>query len=459
MFATLRRLVHILREPVLAETRANLARSWARLPEDLRGAQQMLGRAGNGCGATIGLMPRCDFACRGCYLGAEANRVPAAPLDTVKAQMGTLRPALGNAGNLQFTDGEVTLRPVSELIELLQHARRLGLIPMLMTHGDSFRRRPGLLDRLMVEGGLTELSIHIDVTQRGRLGPDYRRAGREEELTPLREEFAAMIRGATRRTGLPLRVATTMTVTGENLAGVPSVVRWVMRNADAFRMISFQPVAAVGRTEGDLETVAVEPLWARIAEGLYGSTEEVERARRGQMWIGHPACNRYLAGMVLSSDGRTPAFHAVRQAGDALDEQIVDGFLRRFGGFSFRLDSGLERIVRCVSVAARDPAFMLPGTLRWIRHWLRRLDPAHPGRLALRLACGQARLRSLVIVSHHFMTAAEAATPPGQDRLALCVFRVPVGERLVPMCTVNAGGIRDAYYEELRSGLGRDIPS
>ena len=38
---------------------------------------------------------------------------------------------------------------------------------MLMTHGDSFRRRDGLLKRLVVEGGLTEISIRVDTTQRG----------------------------------------------------------------------------------------------------------------------------------------------------------------------------------------------------------------------------------------------------------------------------------------------------
>ena len=132
----------------------------------MRVPQQMFGRQGNGCGATIGAMPRCDFACRGCYLNDEANRVPAEPVDAIKAQMRLLRPVLGHAGNIQITDGEVTLRPVEEVVELLRYARSLDLIPMLMTHGDSFRRRSGLLERLMVEGGLTEVSIHIDTTQR-----------------------------------------------------------------------------------------------------------------------------------------------------------------------------------------------------------------------------------------------------------------------------------------------------
>ncbi len=69
-----------------------------------------------------------------------------------------------------------------------------------MTHGDTFRRRPGFLERLMREGGLTEVSIHVDITQRGRLG--YKDTANEATLMPLREEFAAMIRSARRQRGL-----------------------------------------------------------------------------------------------------------------------------------------------------------------------------------------------------------------------------------------------------------------
>ena len=95
---------------------------------------------------------------------------------------------------MQITDGEVTLRPVEELIEILRYARSIGIVPMVMTHGDNFRRQPGLLERLMSEGHLTEVSIHIDITQRGRDG--YRAPKSELELMPLRDEFAAMIRDA-----------------------------------------------------------------------------------------------------------------------------------------------------------------------------------------------------------------------------------------------------------------------
>ena len=446
-------LLQILREPVLADTRRNLARSWARVPSALQGPRQMLGRGGNGCGATIGLLPRCDFACVGCYLGADANRTPPAPLEEIKAQLRVLRPTLGNAGNLQITDGEATLRPVEDLIELLRYARSLNLIPMLMTHGDSFRRRPDLLEQLVREGGLVELSIHIDTTQRGRLGPEYRNARSEEELMPLRDEFVALVREVERRTGRKLRVATTMTVTADNLAGVPAVMRWLSGTTDAFRLISFQPIAQVGRTEPGLGgAVSPEALWARVAEGLYGIADAEEGRQileRGYVHLGHPDCTRYLPGMVVR-DGSGPArFHPVRLDGDATSMRFFDGFLDRFGGVSFRLDAPLERLARMLGLAWQAPRFVLGNLGPFLLHWLRRGDTRHPIRFAIRLVTGRARLQPLVIVSHHFMSRAETETPLGRERLDLCVFHVPIDGRLMPMCQVNTGGARDAVYAQL----------
>lgn len=448
-------LLDILREPILAETRANLARSRARVPVALLGPRQMLGRGGNGCGATMGAMPRCDFACRSCYLGEDANRTPPASVEAIKAQMRALQPTLGNGGNLQLTDGEVTLRPVEELLDLLRYAQKLRLIPMLMTHGDTFRRRPGLLERLMLEGGLAELSIHIDVTQRGRLGERHRRARTEEELLPLRKEFVTLIRGVTRRTGRPLRVATTMTVTRDNLKGVPAVMRWLEDNTDVFRLISFQPVAQVGRTQRQLGgTVSVEALWSAIAEGLLGRADERAILEEGQMFLGHPACSRYLPGFVLR-DGRRTAYHPLRLESDPIRTRYVDGFLDRFGGVTFRLDGPLERLTRVIALAIREPRFVLSGVVPFLRHWCGLLGPGEPLRTAWRILSGRASITPLVIVSHHFMSRAQIETPLGQERLDLCVFHVPVNGTLVPMCQVNAMGERERYYEILKTSLRR----
>ncbi len=451
MWKTLRTAYRILREPVLPESRELLRASWESLPGPYRTPQQMFGRQGNCCGATIGAMPRCDFACRGCYLGEEANHVPEESVDAIKAQMRALRPLLGNGGNLQLTDGEVTLRPEEELRELLLYADRLGLVPMLMTHGDSFRRRPGLLERLMEQGGLREISIHVDTTMRGRKG--YQNATREEELHPLREEFAAIIRDARRKTGRPLVAATTMTVTRDNLGGVADAVRCVSRNADAFKMISFQPIAQVGRTEEGLGGgVGVEELWQEAARGLAGPARDVGFLLKGQMWLGHPACNRYVHGFMLARGEGEPVFHPLRLEGEARDERAVEGYLRRFGGGSFRRDTPFEARTRLAAMLVRAPLFWAGEVLPYFWGQLERMAPERPFALLKEFARGEARVHHFNIVSHHFMSREEIQSPLGRERLDMCVFRLPVGGQLVSMCEVNALGTRDRYYEEIRAG-------
>lgn len=444
----LRSLLEAFWIPVSPQTRHALARAWARVPDQWRTARQLLGRQYAGCGATIGAMPRCDFACRGCYLGEAANQVPAASLDEVKEQLGRIRAWLGEGGNVQLTDGELTLRPEGELIALIRHARTLGLVPMLMTHGDAFRRRSGLLERLMIEGGLTEVSIHIDTTQRGRRG--YREARREDELGPLRDEFATLIRRARRLTGRRLEVATTITVTRDNLEGVPAIVRWLMANADAFKMASFQPVAPVGRTEAGLVGVSAEELWTAIAEGLYGDARAVARLAAHEGWLGHPACSRFVQGLVVRQPGAPVSFHPLFHPDVPSDHAVVDAWLARFGGLTLRLDTPLRALARLAGVLAAAPRFLLGQIVPFLLRWPARLDPLHPWRLMARWLCGRARIDYLNIVSHHFMGRTELSTAVGQERLALCVFKAPVGDRLVSMCELNALGLRDRYYDELR---------
>lgn len=450
MLSGLARFARIVRQPVFPESRALLRRSWASVPAQHRTRHQMYGRQGNPCGATIGAMPRCDFACRGCYLGEGANHVPAQPVDEIKRQMRTLRGVLGNNGNLQLTDGEVTLRDEGELVELLRYADEIGLVPMLMTHGDTFRRKPGLLERLMERGGLREISIHVDTTMRGRTGA-YKNARTEVELNPLRDEFADMIRAARKVTGRPLVAATTMTVTADNLEGVPDAVCGSIRNADAFKMISFQPAAQVGRTANGLgDKVDVEELWGRIADGLSGPGSDRQALLRGQMWLGHPACNRYVHGFALTQNGAPPTFNPLRVQGDAIDEATIEGYLARFGGASFRRDTPAEARARLAALFLRSPAFWFGRVGPYFWHQAEKMAPGEPGRLALRLLRGRARIHHFNIVSHHFMSRAQIETPLGRERLKMCVFLVPVGEKLVSMCEVNALGVREAHYEGIQ---------
>jgi MoaA/NifB/PqqE/SkfB family radical SAM enzyme len=439
-----KRAAELFWDPVTTEKRRLLAERWAGLEPNLRLPGQGLGQQATGCGATVGIQPRCDFACTGCYLGPEANAIPALTTASILRQLDELRRFLGPKSNVQITDGEVTLRPVDELIEILRYARTLGVIPMVMTHGDNLRRRAGLLERLMTEGGLTEISVHVDITQRGRHSSRCPKS--ELELMPLRDEFAAMIREARRRTGQPLRAAMTLTVTQENLPQIADVVRWVVRNRDAFGLVSFQPLAQVGRTRKDLRGVTPAELWREIGRGTADFGLHLRGA--GPLGFGHPECTRFVPLLVLERPGEAPRlFQALRDVPED-GEVMREFFARGLGGVAFRDDLPIEKAARFLGMVRTAPRWMLGRAQRWVDGRLRSEASISLPRLLLDLLRNRLRLDGLTLTSHHFMSAEELWTSAGQERLGACVFRVPYEGGMVPMCRMNAEGIRERFYGE-----------
>jgi radical SAM family protein len=442
------RAARLFRDPATAEKRQLLAERWEALDPALRLPGQGLGQQATGCGATVGVQPRCDFSCTGCYLGAEANDVPALPTAAVLRQLDELRRYLGPKSNVQITDGEVTLRPVEELIEILRYARAIGVVPMVMTHGDHFRRQPGLLERLMIDGGLTEVSIHVDITQRGRVG--YRLPKSELELMPLRDEFAFLIRGARARTGRPLRAAMTLTVAQENLPQIADVVRWLVRNRDAFGLVSFQPLAQVGRTRKDQRGATADELWREIARGT--ADFGLELRETGPLHFGHPECTRFVPLLALERPGEEPRlFQVIRDEPEDLNV-LRDLFAHGLGGAAFRDDLPIEKVARLLGMLRTAPGWLLGRARRWLNDRLRHEAGISLPRLLLEILSGRLRLDVLTLTSHHFMSREETRTDLGQERLAACVFRVPYEGEMVPMCRMNADGGRERFYAEILAG-------
>ncbi len=411
----------------LVASRRALAETWSGLPPTLRVPTQFLGRQYVGCGATIGAMPRCDFQCDGCYLTRDANGAQPLSVTAIEAQLDRLRAWLGPGGNVQLTDGELTLRAEEELLSFIRYARQIGLVPMLMTHGESFRRDPGLFERL-VRGGLSEVSFHIDTTMRGRRD-SYASAATEADLDGLRTEFADLIRATRRRTGRRIEAASTVTVSRANITDIPNIVRWFLANADAFKMVSFQPVAAVGRTNSSMVGVTTEELWDRIAEGVRDPD-----IVRGLGYLGDPDCSRFVQGLVNTTDHR---FIPLYDRNCRNDMRILDALLTRVGGQSFRRDNWSRALRRALGILSAHGLFLVSSAL-----------PALIKRL---WALGTLRPYYFCIVSHHFMNAAELATTRGRERLDHCVFRVPIDGRLEPMCAVNALGQRAQIYAQSRT--------
>jgi hypothetical protein len=435
----------LLLDPATAEKRAILAERWAGLDPAQRLPGQGLGQKATGCGATIGIQPRCDFACTGCYLGREANQIPALPTAAVLRQIDELRRWLGPKSNVQITDGEVTLRPTEELTEILRYARSIGVVPMVMTHGDSFRRRPGLLERLMTEGGLTEVSIHVDITQRGRDG--YKAPKSELELMPLRDELAGMVREARRRTGRPLRAAMTLTVTQDNLPQIADVVRWLVRNRDTFGLASFQPLAQVGRTRRSQRGVTATDLWTEVSRATADFGLPLDGT--GPMHFGHTECTRFVPLLALERPGEAPRlFRAIRDEPEDV-EVMREFFELGLGGVAFRDDGALEKTARFLGMVRTAPGWMLGRVPRWIDGRCRAEAGTTLSRFLLDGLLRRLRIDGLTLTSHHFMSPAEVRTPLGQERLAACVFRLPYKGEMVPMCRMNADGVRERFYVEI----------
>jgi len=425
--------LHAFVHPFDEEERSAASAAWARLPESCRTADQSLGRWGAGCAATWGVMERCDFACTACYLSRGANQAPPLPFAEVRRQLETMREHLGPGGRVQITAGEVTLLPCGELIRILRHARDLRLVPMVMTHGQTFLREPRYLERLVVEGGLDRLAIHVDSTQRGRDGGDPRT---ERELMGVRDAMADLVRQTRKKTKRRLFAAHTVTVTRDNLPELPDIVRWTAKNADVFRMLGLQPLAQVGRTREEQRPAAV---WDAVCQGLG------RQIRPRTFTFGHPECNEFALVWLCGKNNRDVV--EVRRAGSRLDRRFMERWIQ--GGLRGWTSAGEPRSIALARLAgrfARDPGMLLSmglfGFARLISDWRLLKRP-----------------RPFAVSVHHFMDADQLDTPQGRERLAACVFKVPLDGRMVSMCEFNGGGLRGKSVADLAARRLHDDPA
>ena len=106
------------------------------------------------------------------------------------------------------------------------------------------------------------------------------------------------------KTGRPLRAATTLTVTQNNLPEIADVVRWVVHNRDAFGLVSFQPLAQVGRTRRKERGVTVTDLWREV--GRATADFGLDLAGTGPLSFGHTECTRIVPLLVVRRRGEEP---------------------------------------------------------------------------------------------------------------------------------------------------------
>ncbi len=443
------------RYPIDPEKEALLRARWESLPDDLRRPNQLAGRHLTHCGFVTGAS-YCSFRCTHCYLPKNANEVPIPELAEMKEQIEASRRFQGPGGGLQITGGDVAdaywraERP-HELIEIVRHTVAVGLVPMLMTHGQTLLEHPEFLEALVVDGGLRQVAVHIDMTQAGRHGFPINRLTSETDLHPVREAFTELARKIRARTGLPLEFAHNCTVTERNIESVAEVVRWFLADparSRIWRILSFQPEANTGRTIFSQHPVTPALVWQKLCQGMSLQID-------GSAYLGgHPDCNQGASLLVERRSGSCLPLLPDDEKTAALFAEI----LATLGAVSTMttdaVAGGSLLPWRGAGAFARHPGLACRGVARLLALVLSGQFPFRFLQAALR---GQ--VHTINIGTHNFMDASEVANAPNDPvtraRLEACVFKGAVKNRAngeweaVPMCAMNQSRWSELYAERL----------
>jgi hypothetical protein len=360
-------------------------------------------------------------------------------LHEMKSQIRANRRMLGPGGNIQITGGDLVdaylaASKEDELIEIVRFADEVGLVPMLMTHGQSLLDNPDFLMRLVTRGRLRKISIHIDITQAGRR--DYPRGDltREADLNPVRDAFRDLLLNVSRQTGKKLTGAQTVTVTERNIDTIGDIFHWLAAERDnsrVFRTISFQTEAVTGRTSPSENPVDDCRVWKEICRGA-----GLELCR-DTLLFGHPDCSSLAMLLVNSRKKRFVDLMPAQNYSRSFWSYLVSNL----GGIGGRGTNRMESYFRKLALLFHHPAFLWIGT-----RFIVRLIRDSPGTGNLLTSWLRRDVGSVKIVMHNFIdddkVLAQPRSPTIQQRLDACSFRSPYridGEwQTVPMCLMNS---------------------
>ena len=375
----------------------------------------------------------------------------------MKAQIDAQRQLTGPGGNLQITGGDVVDaywragRP-DELIEVIRYATERGLVPMLMTHGQILFDHPNYLQRLVTEGNLRKLSVHIDITMAGRPGYPVRDLNREGQLNPLRNQLVDLILKTRRATGIRLVSALTVTACSRNIGSLHEVIDWlfsVPENLDCCRTLSFQTEASVGRTMISDQTVTPEAVWRSVCAATG------KPLPRDHLLVGHPDCSSIASLLVRPRDRRVISADSQTPEGEALWRELI----YTFGGIGPGALQPMRSVLEKIRALICRPR-VIPATLRYAISKLR--EGEIDARFLFDLATGRAR--GVNIVMHNFIHGDEINDTPSDEircRLDTCSFLGVIREegewKAISMCEMNAR-IRPQLYTSLRVASPEKVP-
>ncbi|MFT5260090.1 MAG: hypothetical protein ACI9J2_000674 [Saprospiraceae bacterium] len=440
--------IKALTKPVSNNKRALLKQRWNELPERLKQPNQMVGRHWVQCGYTLG-PSYCSFGCSHCYLPKAANKVPLVSLSQMKRQIEAQRKLMGEGGNLQITGDDVVDayfhagRP-DELIEVLQYATKLGLVPMLMTHGQVLLEQPAYFERLVLEGGLRKLSIHIDITMAGRAGYPIKQLSNEKLLNPLRDQFVDLVLAVRKKTSKSLVGAQTVTVVEKNIDSIGDILKWLMarpENMDVCRTISFQTEANIGRTVIGGEAVTPNRVWAKVCAAIG------QNLPRQHLLFGHEDCSSVANVLVRPSDQKVVNLSSETQLG----KRFLNSALHTFGGLESKSITPIKSKFQKLGIMLRRPNVAFWGLL-----YLLELLITSKASIGFFSSLLKGEARGFNIVMHNFMHGDELKQPQSenvQQRIKACAFK-GVAEiegqwQAVSMCEMNAN-MRPQIYNQAR---------
>jgi hypothetical protein len=371
------------------------------LPPTLQTNNQISGRHLTHCGFTLGAS-YCSFHCTHCYLPKNANQIPIPSLEQVKEQIDANRRLQGPGGGLQITGGDVadaywkSGRP-DELVEIIQYAYSVGSIPMLMTHGQTLIEQPQFLERLVVEGGLRQISVHVDMTQAGRHGYPIGRIKCEGRSAPCAAGVTDLALDIRKKTGAQLEYALSFTVTRRNIDDVPEVIRWYLADPNrshVWRMLSFQPEADTGRTIFSQRPITPADVWEKICEGVGLPL------RRDVSIFGHPDCNSWASLLIARPSGK---FFPLLPDDEKFDD-LLGEVLAKIGGLSLVNDDAGTPPYRLAGVLFQHPVLAVKLVTKLARYLTSRKAPPEILQSLLR-----GEVHTLGVGMHNFMDAAMVA--------------------------------------------------
>ena len=422
--------------PISNETKTLLKQRWQELPSDLKTPRQVVGQHWVQCGFITG-PSYCSFGCTHCYLPKTANNQTHPDINEIKEQLDANRRLLGPGGHIQITGGDVVdaylrLNRFDDLIEIVRYTNEIGLVPMLMTHGQTLLEKPQRLNRLVLEGGLRKISFHIDMTQAGRAGYPIKQLQRENDLNPLRDMFAELVLSTRKQTGKRLVGAQTITVTEKNIESIADILVWQMstrKNLSAFSTISFQPEADVGRTRYSDQPVTPENVWEKVREATG------KNLVRDALQFGHPDCSSISMLIVDTNNNR---IIDIMQPSESMS-RFWECLLKNFGGIGGRGKNSVMALINKIVVFLKTPSIVIH-----FFNYAGSILKQESNRLSLLKSAIYGDVGAFKIVMHNFIDAKELENPDKitQAKLDACSFRGAIKVKgdwqAVPMCLTNS---------------------